>query len=98
MLIWSIPHQGEAQLSKLVNKGTCWEKQNTNNLPLILQHIYKTDTLTLIQTHTHTHTHTDSDTQMHRQTDRHYLNSSGAKCQMSSDPSGPILNDITQIM
>ena len=33
---------------------------------------------------THTHKHT------HAQADRHYLNSSGAKCQMSSGPLGPI--------
>ena len=49
--------------------------------------------LTLIQTHTQTHTHTQTNTHRlrhtHAQADRHHLNSSGAKCQMSSGPLGP---------
>ena len=88
MLIWSIPHQSEAQLSKPVNKGICWKnpspslvastgwfnvtdsKQQISDLPLILQHILKTDMLPLIHTHRHTETqtHRDSDTHIHRQT------------------------------
>ena len=47
-------------------------------------------TLTQIHTHTHTHTHTHRLRHTHAQADRHYLNSSGAKCQMSSGPLGPI--------
>ena len=43
-------------------------------------------------THTHKHTHTHRLRHTHAQADRHYLNSSGAKCQMSSGPSGPIFS------
>ena len=41
--------------------------------------------ITLGDAHTHWLRHT------HAQADRDYLNSSGAKCQMSSGPLGPIL-------
>ena len=69
ILIRSIPHQSEAQLSKLVNKGACWKNPSPS--------LVASERLILQTTH------------MHRQAD-YYLNSSGAKCQMSSGPSGPI--------
>ena len=46
--------------------------------------------LTLIQIHIHTQTHTHRLRHTHAQADRLYLNSSGAKCQISSGPLGPI--------
>ena len=46
-------------------------------------------------THTHKHTHRLRHT--HAQADRHYLNSSGAKCQMSSGPLGPIFKYIWHV-
>ena len=46
--------------------------------------------------HTQRLRHTNAQTD--RQTDRHYLNPSGAKRQMSSGPSGPIFISINTII
>ena len=86
-MYWSMTHQSEAQLSKVVNKGTCWENQSSSLVTSIrlLFGSFATNSH-FLDTYTHPDSQdTDTHTQLHIQTHTEYLNTSGTDIYLQND-------------